>query len=331
MITEAWEGRAGTGHRRVGRRAVLLGGLAGLGAAVTGCSPDTSTAPSSAAPPGATPSGAAPPGSPAAAAQDQLAALERRFGGRLGVSAVDTGNGTTIGHRADERFLMCSTSKLLAAAAILALRTTRPGLLDRRIRYDATQLVRNSPTTSQHVTDGLPVSELCRAAMTVSDNTAMNLLLGVLGGPTAVTAYARTLGDTVTRLDRTEPELNATSPGDERDTSTPAQMGRNIRALALDDGLDPQGRDILHGWLDANTTGATRIEAGLPAGWGVGDKTGSGDQGEVNDVAVVRPPGRAPLIMSVYTAPADPDAPPDAVAAVVAEAGRILAAGLVPG
>lgn len=313
-------GSGGAGHHRVPRRAVLLAGLAGLGATVAGCSPGT--------PAGAGPSTVP---APAALAERRIADLEQRFGGRLGVSAVDTGNGTGIGHRADERFLMCSTSKLLAAAAILSLRTTQPGLLDRRIRYGAAQLVRNSPTTSQHVTGGLTVAELCRAAITVSDNTAMNLLLGVLGGPSAVTAYVRTVGDTVTRLDRTEPELNATSPGDERDTSTPAQMGRDIRTLALGDGLDPQGRDILHGWLNANTTGATRIKAGLPAGWGVGDKTGSGDQGEVNDVAVVRPPGRAPLVMSVYTAPADPDAPSDAVAAVVAEAGRILAAGLVPG
>ena len=306
----------GTG---VGRRAALLGGLAGLGTVIAACTAEDPAPSRAPAPPSA------------ARAQQQLAALERRFGGRLGVSAVDTGNGTTIGHRADERFLMCSTSKLLAGAAILELRTTRPGLLERRIRYDASRLVRNSPTTAQHLADGLTVSELCRAAITVSDNTAMNLLLDVLGGPPAVTAYVRTLGDTVTRLDRTEPELNATSPGDERDTSTPAQMSRDVRLLALGDGLDPQGRDLLHGWLDANTTGATRIEAGLPAGWGVADKTGSGDQGEVNDVAVVRPPGRAPLVMSVYTAPADPAVPSAAVAAVVAGAGRILAAGLVPG
>lgn len=314
----------------MGRRAVLLGGLAGLGAVVAGCSSGSSPAPV-----GETPSGQASPapasGTPAASAQEQLAALEQRFGGRLGVSATDTGNGTVIGHRADERFLMCSTSKFLAAAAILQLRTTQPGLLDRTIRYDASQIVRNSPVTSQHVADGLPVSELCRAAITVSDNTAMNLLLGVLGGPPALTAYVRTIGDTVTRQDRTEPGLNATSPGDERDTSTPAQMASNIRALALGDALDPQGRDVLYGWLNANTTGGTRIKAGLPAGWGVGDKTGSGDQGEVNDVAVVRPPGRAPLVMSVFAAPANPDAPSDSVAAVVAEAGRILAAGLVPG
>lgn len=300
----------------MGRRAVLLGGL---GSVLAGCAPG-----------GPGPAPATPAPTAAAAARDRLAALERGFGGRLGVSAVDTGNGTAIGHRADERFLMCSTSKMLAAAAVLALRAAQPGLLDRRIRYDASQLVRNSPTTSQHLADGLPVSELCRAAMTVSDNTAMNLLLGVLGGPQAVTAYARTLGDTVTRLDRTEPELNATSPGDERDTSTPAQMAANLRALALGEGLDQQGRDILNGWLTANTTGATRIRAGLPPGWGVGDKTGAGDQGEINDIAVVRPPGRAPLVIGVYTSPADRKAPPDRVAATVAEAARIVASALVP-
>ncbi|WP_425569710.1 class A beta-lactamase [Pseudonocardia yuanmonensis] len=293
------------------RRAVLL---AGVGALVGGCATPAAPTPTTTSGPATTP-----------ADDPALADLERRFGGRLGVAAVDTGSGATVRHRADERFLMCSTSKLLAAAAILRLRHEQAGLLDRVITYTPAQLVVNSPETQRHTS--MTVSELCRAAMTLSDNTAMNLLLEVLGGPPALTAFARAIGDPVTRQDRTEPELNRAAPGDERDTSTPAQMAANLRGLALGGTLDPEGRDLLVGWLGANTTGATRIRAGLPADWAVGDKTGAGGQGEVNDVAVVRPPGRAPLVIAVYTAPTDPttDAAP-----TVAEAASIVARTLVP-
>ena len=50
-------------------------------------------------------------------AGDRLVAIEAREGGRLGVAILDTGNGAKLAHRADERFPMCSTFKLLASAA----------------------------------------------------------------------------------------------------------------------------------------------------------------------------------------------------------------------
>jgi beta-lactamase class A len=250
---------------------------------------------------------AAPTPIPDPAAATALADLERRAGGRLGVSAVDTGSGTVVDYRADERFLVCSTGKLLAAAMV-----RRTGVdLARRVRYPPTELVDHSPITEQH--GELTVGELCRAALTVSDNTAMNLLLGLLGGPAAVTAFLRAEGDPVTRLDRTETALNVRD-GD-LDTSTPAQMAANLRRFAL-------GDDTLTGWLRATTTGATRIRAGLPADWVVGDKTGAGAQGEVDDVAVAWPPGRAPVVVAVYAEPPTPDA--DA-GPTVAEAARIVA------
>jgi len=294
------------------RRTVLLGGLAGLGAVLTGCGAAPSTTTPTIAPP--------PAGPDTAAVEAQLAQIEGRFGGRLGVFGLDTGSGASVGHRADERFLMCSTSKVYAVSAVLRLRNARPGLLDSVVRYDSRRLVDYSPVTSQHVGTGMTVSAICDAAITRSDNTAENLLLDTVGGPSAVTAFVRTLGDQVSRFDRTEPDLNDTSPGDERDTSTPRQMAVDLRRLALDDGLDPAGRDLLTGWLNANTTGATRIRAGLPTGWTVGDKTGSGAQGEINDIAVARPPGRAPLIIAVYTSPTDPGSTLNAAAVPAAAA-----------
>ncbi|MFD8495700.1 class A beta-lactamase [Amycolatopsis sp. NPDC059657] len=292
--------------------------LAGLGTVLAGCASDPGRQPAPRPP--------KPPSPDVAAAEKALAALEAEWKGRLGVYALDTGSGTAIGHRADERFLMCSTHKALVAAAILRLRTERPGLLDKVIHYDRSQLQKHAPVTSQHIADGMTVSALCEAAVTVSDNTADNLLFAELGGPQAATAFVRTLGDQVTRMDRIEPDLN--TGGDERDTSTPAQLAADLRALVLGDALDPAGRDLLTGWLKANTTGGKQIRAGVPSGWVVGDKTGSGFEGEINDIAVVWPPGRAPLVITVFTAPADPKS--TAGAETVAKAATIVAKALVP-
>lgn len=217
--------------------------------------------------------------------------------------ALDTGSGATVGHRADERFLMCSTAKTLAVAAVLRQNERRPGLVDQVVRYGQADVLEWAPVTAKHVDTGMTVGALCDAAITVSDNTAANLLVGLLGGPPAVTEFARSLGDSITSVDRLEPDLNVTSPGDRRDTSTPAQMAQNLRGLSLGDGQHADARDRLVALLKANTTGGQCIRAGLPQNWVVGDKTGSGAQGESNDIAIVWPPGRPPLAIAVYTDP----------------------------
>ena len=227
--------------------------------------------------------------------------IEVESGGRLGVAVLDTLSGDRAGRRVDERFPMCSTFKLLAAAAVLARVDANRERLDRRIRFEASEVVVNSPITKdRHGGAGMSLVELCEAAMTVSDNTAGNLLLASLGGPAGLTAYARSLGDTVTRLDRIEPELNEAIPGDPRDTTTPAAMLANLHTLALENTLSAKSRDQLLQWLVGNKTGDTRLRAGLPAGWRVGDKTGAGESGTTNDVGLIWPPDRAPVIVSVY-------------------------------
>lgn len=260
-----------------------------------------------------------------------LAGLEQRSGRRIALLALDTGTGRAVAHRAAERVLMCSTAKVLIVAAVLERARTEPGLLDRTIRYTRADLLEYAPTTERFLDTGMTVAALCEAAIVVSDNTAANLLTGLLGGPAASTAYVRTLGDTTTRLDRLEPELNETAPGDERDTTTPAAMVGDLRALVLGDALDPAGRDRLTGWMVGAVTGAEQIRAGLPRDWRVGDKTGSGSQGENNDVAVVWPPGRAPWVIAVFTTPAhrsstDPDSTDGR--ATIADATRIATSAL---
>jgi beta-lactamase class A len=231
----------------------------------------------------------------------QFAEIEKASGGRLGVAVLDTKTGARSGHRPDERFPMCSTFKLLAAAAILKRVDAGHERLDRRIPFGPSDLVVNSPTTKARVGEGgLTLAELCEAAMVMSDNTAGNLLLANLGGPAGLTAIARSLGDQTSRLDRWEPDLNEALPGDPRDTTTPAAMLENIRLLVLGDALSVSSRQQLTAWLLGNKTGDTRLRARLPKGWRVGDKTGAGEQGTTNDVGLLWPPNRDPVIVSAY-------------------------------
>lgn len=231
----------------------------------------------------------------------QLAAIETRVAGRLGVSILDTHSGFAAGHRENERFPMCSTFKALAAAAVLARVDEQLDDLSRRIVFSREDLVPYSPETGKHTGGkGMTLSELCEAAVTLSDNTAGNLLLASIGGPAGLTAFARRLGDTVTRLDRNEPTLNEALPGDPRDTTSPAAMRATLQTLSLGNRLSPSSRDRWLAWLEANQTGGERIRAGLPKGWRVGDKTGTGERGTANDIAIVWPPGRGPIIVTAY-------------------------------
>lgn len=261
---------------------------------------------------------------PGAAIDGQLASLEKQHGGRLGVAILDTGNGRRFGHRADERFLMCSTHKLLTVGAVLARADRGAEQLDRRIVFGREAVLAWAPVTSRRAgAPGMTVAELCEAAITVSDNTADNLLLASLGGPSAVTAFARSLGDVLTHLDRFEPELNVGAPGDLRDTTTPTAMLGDLHTLLLGDALAAASRERLLDWLRATRTGLDQLRAGLPARWQAGDKTGSGPHGEHNDIAIFRPPSRRPLLVTAFYVNPLLSAP--ARRAVLADVGRIAA------
>ncbi len=254
----------------------------------------------------------------------RLAELERAHGGRLGVAMLDTGSGEHAAYRGNERFLMCSTFKVLAVAAVLARVDQRKEQLDRRIVVGKDDLLSYAPVTRQHVGAlGMTVSELCQAAITVSDNTAANLLLASLGGPAELTAFMRALGDPVTRLDRFEPDLNIGRPGDVRDTTTPSAMLGSLKKLLLGEALSADSRALLTQWMRNCSTGKTKIRAGVPSNWQVGDKTGSGAQGESNDIAILWPPQRKPLLVAAYYVGSGIDRATSDV--VLAEVGRIAA------
>jgi beta-lactamase class A len=231
----------------------------------------------------------------------EVARLERESGGRIGLAALDTGSGVRLAHRAGERFAMCSTFKLMLAAAILAridageLRAGAP------VAFRPRDLLPHSPVTSAHVGEGaLPLETLAQAAVEVSDNTAANLLLALVGGPAGYTDWLRSLGDRTTRLDRIELALNSNLAGDPRDTTTPEAMLLDLQQTLLGSALSSAARARLLGWMKDCATGKSRLRARLPAGWEAGDKTGSGDRGAINDLAIFFPPRRAPILVTCY-------------------------------
>ena len=234
------------------------------------------------------------------AVQQKLAELEKSTGGRLGVAMIDTASNTQTLYRADERFAMCSTSKVMAASGILKASETDKNLLNKHVDIKKSDLVNYNPITEKHLDSGMTLGELGAAAIQYSDNVAMNKLIAQLGGPAKVTQFARSLGDETFRLDRTEPSLNTAIPGDNRDTTSPLAMAESLRKLTLGNALAEPQRAQLVEWLKGNTTGAASIRAGLPATWQVGDKTGSGDYGTTNDIAVIWPDNHAPLILVTY-------------------------------
>ena len=233
-------------------------------------------------------------------ATDKFIALEKAIKGRLGVTIIDTGNGNRLSHRGDERFALLSTFKALAAACVLARVDRGEEQLTRRVMYTQADVLSYAPVAKLHVADGMTMAEICDAAVGVSDNTAGNLQLASFGGPAGLTAWLRSIGDPVTRLDRIETALNEAKPGDLRDTTTPHAVAETLRKLLVGNTLKPTSRQQLIDWLVASKVGDARLRAGLPKDWRVGDKTGTNDVGCANDVAITWPPGRAPLIIASY-------------------------------
>ncbi len=237
----------------------------------------------------------------------RFAEIEKETGGRLGVSVFDTRTELRAAHRGDERFPLCSTFKLLAAAAVLKQVDEGKASLDETFLIRKQDMLEHAPVTEKHIGERMTLASLCEAIVTWSDNPAANLVLKHLGGPEAVTAFARSIGDEKTRLDRYELALNDVPPGDERDTTTPNAMVHDLDRLVRGDALSDRSRRQLTAWLIGNETGDNRIRAGVPKDWRVGDKTGTGPRGSTNDVGVAWPPDGKPVFIAVYLTDTDAD------------------------
>lgn len=230
-----------------------------------------------------------------------IAELERTLGGRIGFRALDTGSGQSIGWRSDERFALCSTFKAILAAAVLTRIDAGTLRGDHVLTFDPANLLQNSRATAQRANGRISVLDACEAVVSVSDNTAANALLELIGGPAALTTFCRGLGDASTRLDRYELELNSNVDGDPRDTTKPKAMLGTLETLLLGDALRGKSRGLLTKWMLAEQNGRARIRTGLPSSWQVANKPGTGANGAVNDIAVAWPPGRSPIVLTVYT------------------------------
>jgi len=235
-----------------------------------------------------------------ASVQEELAKLEASSGGRLGISAIDTANNVRIQYHANERFPMGCTSKVMGVSAILKRSMKNEQLLQEKVIYQKEDLLAWAPITKKHLADGMTISELCAAAISFSDNTAMNLLTKKLGGPQGLNAFARSIGDNAFQLDHWWPDEAMSGP-DGLDSTTPIAMGKSLQRLVLGDVLALPQREQLRAWLKSNTTGNARIRAGVPKGWTVGDKTGTGFYyGTTNDIAIIWPSKCAPMVMVIY-------------------------------
>lgn len=233
--------------------------------------------------------------------QHQLQALEKSSGGRFGLSAIDMGNQERIQYRGQERFPAGCTAKVIGVAAILKQSEQKSSLLTKTIKYTNKDLVHWTPVTSKHIKDGMSVQDLCAAAISYSDNTAMNLLVNELGGLEKMNQFSRSIGDEAFRQDHGWPEEALSSPFDTTDSTTASAMEKSLVKILFGNVLIPQNKALLKNWLIHNVTGNKRIRAGVPEGWTVGDKTGSGfHYGTTNDIAVIWPPHCKPIVLAIY-------------------------------
>ena len=243
--------------------------------------------------------------SPALAQRAPIAALadyERDSGGHIGVYAKNLKTGALLSWRAHERFLMCSSFKASLAASVLGRVDRGQARMDELIAYGPADLMEWAPVAKQNLEKGaMSVADMCAAAVELSDNTCANALLARFGGPPALTAFWRSIGDTVSRLDHNEPELNRTPPGDPRDTTTPAATAGNLHKLILGTALSPASREHLTNWMLGCKTGDNRLRAGLPKDWRVGDKTGNNGKDAAIDIAVTWSTRGEPVVVCAYT------------------------------
>jgi len=252
-----------------------------------------------------------------------LATYESKTGGRIGVYAENLASGETLGWRADERFVMCSTFKASLAACVLARVDRGQDRLDERISYTKADLLDYAPVAKESLSAGaMSIADMCKGAVELSDNTCANLLLARIGGPEALTAFWRALGDATSRLDHNEPELNRSPPGDPHDTTTPSAMAGNLRRLIVGEALSAESRARLTDWMVNCKTGANRLRGGLPKDWKIGDKTGNNGKDASGDIAIGWPKAGGPVLICAYTQGGSPT--PPQFEAIFAEVGRLV-------
>lgn len=229
-----------------------------------------------------------------------IARIETEMKARVGVQIYDSGTGWGWGHRQDERFLMASTFKALLCGAVLQAVDRGEVSLDEKLKIRAEDISNHAPVAEKYIGGSLTIARLCHATLDQSDNTAANLLVDRLGGPQAVTEFLRGIGDQVTRLDRKEPDLNIFVAGDPRDTTSPAAVVKSWEAMLTGDVLSSKSRSQLTEWLSTGGVTGKLLRPSVPKGWQVADRSGGGREHTRNIVAMLTPPGRAPIFVAIF-------------------------------
>lgn len=232
--------------------------------------------------------------------QEKLENLEKQFDGKIGVYAINTNTNQVIAYHDQDRFPVQSTLKLMGVAALLKESNKDKNLLQEKIHYSKDDLVFWHPITGNYTNSGMTLEALAEASMTYSDNPAMNLIMKKLGGPKSVTDFAHSIGNKSFNVERYEGNLNS-DPHDIRDSSTPQDMALSLQKIVLGNILEPSQKNQLLTWMKNNTTGYKRIRAGVPIGWSVAEKTGSGDYGIANDIGIVWSPACKSVVLAIYT------------------------------
>lgn len=232
--------------------------------------------------------------------------LEDKYDAKLGVFALDTDTNQTVTYRPDERFAYASTHKVFTVGTLLQQNDIAD--LSEKITYTEDDLVNYNPVTEKHVDKGMTLEELSEASLRYSDNTADNLIMAHIGGPSELKRALREIGDEVTNPERLEPELNEVEPGETHDTSTPKALATTLQAFTLGDVLPVEKRERLTDWLKGNATGDTLIRAGVPEGWEVAEKSAAGSYGTRNDIAVIWPPKGEPIVLAILSSRDQKDA-----------------------
>lgn len=261
---------------------------------------------------------------PAGSIEAQLTGLEDRYDANLGFYGMNLNSGRTLAHRENDLFATCSAFKAYVAGQVLQRDQRGTLSIDDPVYIDPAVLIPGaSPVTEPQVGSYLTLSELCAAAVRQSDNTATNLLLGILGGPSSVTDFARSVGDDRTWMVRWETELNSALPGDPRDTTSPRAMGTGFATMLTGNVFDDSHRDQLESWMRSITSGDKRIRAGMPPGWAVADKTGTGDYASTNDIGVAFGPAGERLLLAIMARTRSDDSQAPALDELIADTTRL--------
>lgn len=235
----------------------------------------------------------------------ELSAVAESIPGLTGIYARTMAGGPALfKYNATHSFPSASTIKLLMMVAAFRAADANPAALHRRIRFNRSELIGGSDfLASQPDGKKFTVLQLIEPMITVSDNTASNMLISHFGFA-HLNAVARAAGMNDTHLKRHFMDFaaigvhmdNRTTPADMAQLCYQIERGarEGIPTVASPEAC----RRMIH--IMMGQTDRNKIPAGLPAGVAVANKTGE-ISGARNDVAIVDPFGDSPYVLAVFT------------------------------